>query len=257
MRTNVIIMCLSIMVLGACKNNVEKEQKSGVKASEMANDFERDTANLNNSKQWINLLDQDHQHHWRGYNATEQKLPQGWSIKDGELYSSGEGGDIGGDIVFASKAFDNFELQLEWKLSTAGNSGIFYHIVEDESYKAPYYTAPEYQIIDQVGFPQKLAAWQSIGADYGMYNPELKEDDLKKIGQWNTATIRFTENEVTYWLNGNKTLSFKPWTEDWERRKSEGKWKDYPNYGKSKTGLIGLQDHGSEIWFRNIKIKEL
>ncbi|WP_339813721.1 family 16 glycoside hydrolase, partial [Zunongwangia profunda] len=57
--------------------------------------------------------------------------------------------------------------------------------------------------------------------------------------------------------NGNKTLSFKPWTEDWERRKSEGKWKDYPNYGKSKTGLIGLQDHGSEIWFRNIKIKEL
>ncbi len=257
MRTNVIILGLCIMVLCACKNNVEKEEDNGFEASELSEDFENGTTGLNDSKEWLNLLDAGHQDQWRGYNSTEQKLPQGWSIEDAVLYSSGEGADIGGDIVFASKEFDNFELQLEWKLSKAGNSGIFYHIIEDDAYKAPYYTAPEYQIIDQVGFPQKLELWQSIGADYGMYNPEFKKEDLKKIGDWNTATIRFTENEVSYWLNGKKTLSFKPWTADWERRKSEGKWKDYPNYGQSKTGLIGLQDHGSEIWFRNIKIKEL
>ncbi|WBL26711.1 3-keto-disaccharide hydrolase [Zunongwangia sp. HGR-M22] len=257
MRISGLIMCLSIITLGACKNNNEKEQKNGVKASAITNDFESDTADLNDSKQWINLLDEEHQHHWRGYNSTEKKLPQGWSIKDGELYSSGEGADIGGDIVFASKEFDNFELQLEWKLSKGGNSGIFYHILEADAYKAPYYTAPEYQIIDQVGFPQKLEPWQSIGADYAMYNPKFEEKDLKKTGEWNTSTIRFTANEVTYWLNGKKTLSFRPWTEDWKRRKSEGKWKNYPHYGQSKTGLIGLQDHGSEIWFRNIRIKEL
>ena len=103
-----MIMCLSIMGLGAGKNNTEREQKKEVNASEIANDFKRNTADLNDSKQWISLIDKDHQHHWRGYNATEQKLPQGWSIKDGVLYCSGEGGDIGGDIVYASKAFDNF-----------------------------------------------------------------------------------------------------------------------------------------------------
>ncbi len=191
---------------------------------------------------------------WRSFNGKE--LPAGWVIEEGTLKSLGQGGDIGGDIVYGSEAFGDFELYLEWKISEAGNSGIFYHVVEGEKYSSAYYTAPEYQLIDQVGFPEKLEAWQSIGGDYGMYNPNF-EDALKKVGEWNTSRIVFTKEKVSYWLNGKKTVEFVPWSEDWNLKKNEGKWKDYPDYGKAESGLIGLQDHGSFIWFKNIKIRKL
>jgi len=90
-----------------------------------------------------------------------------------------------------------------------------------------------------------------------MYDPTYKEEDLKQVGEWNTSRIKFTDEKVTYWLNGKKTVEFVPWTDDWEKRKAEGKWKDFPDYGTARKGLIGLQDHGSFTWFRNIKIRKL
>lgn len=215
--------------------------------------------NIQNSEQqeeWIYLFDGSNADGWRGYNS-EGGLPEGWVVEGETLKSLGHGGDIGGDIVYADEEFGEFELSLEWKISEGGNSGVFYHVVEDEQYDAPYYTAPEYQIIDQKGFPEKLEPWQSIGADYGMYNPDYDEEDLKEIGEWNTSRIRFTEDQVTYWLNGEKTVEFDPWSEDWQKRKEEGKWSEFPDYGTARSGLIGLQDHGSNVWFRNIKIKKL
>lgn len=207
-------------------------------------------------EEWQYLFDGTNADGWRAYNS-EDGLPEGWVIEGETLKSLGQGGDIGGDIVYGKEEFGEFELSLEWKISEGGNSGIFYHVVEDEKYDAPYYVAPEYQIIDQKGFPDKLETWQSIGSDYGMYDPEYNEEDLKEVGEWNTSRIKFTKDKVTYWLNGKKTVEFVPWSDDWEKRKSEGKWKDFPDYGTARKGLIGLQDHGSFTWFKNIKIRKL
>jgi hypothetical protein len=80
---------------------------------------------------------------------------------------------------------------------------------------------------------------------------------LKKVGEWNSSRIVVKDSLVKHYLNGEKIIQFKRWTSDWDRRKSEGKWKDYKDYGMMKTGKIGLQDHGNKIWFRNIKIKSL
>lgn len=206
--------------------------------------------------EWQYLFDGSNAEGWRGYNSQEG-LPEGWVVEDGTLKSLGHGGDIGGDIVYRKEEFGEFELSLEWKLSKGGNSGIFYHVVEDDQFGAPYYTAPEYQIIDQKGFPEKLEPWQSIGGDYGMYDPSYSEEDLKEIGEWNTSRIVFTENKVTYWLNGKKTVEFDPWSDDWKQRKQKGKWSEFPEYGTAGTGFIGLQDHGSNVWFKNIKIRKL
>jgi hypothetical protein len=203
---------------------------------------------------WKLLFDGTAADGWRGYN--QETLPESWVVENGTLKSLGEGGDIGGDIVYGKKEFENFELVLDWKIEEGGNSGIFYHVVEDEKYDAPYYTAPEFQLIDQTGFPEELEPWQSLGGDYGMYDPDF-EGAIKPAGEWNTARIVFTSNQVEYYLNGKKTLSFDPWSEDWKKRKEEGKWKDFPDYGEARSGLIGLQDHGSFIWFKNIKIREL
>jgi hypothetical protein len=204
---------------------------------------------------WIMLFDGTDASAWRSFNG--DSLPDGWIIEEGTLKSLGKGGDIGGDIVYGAREFGDFELALEWKISEGGNSGIFYHVKEGEEYPAPYYNAPEYQIVDDLNFPEPLEEWQKLGADYAMYTADPAKKIVKPAGEWNTSRIIFTENRAEYWLNGEMVLSFDPWSEEWTELKETGKWMEYPDYGKYKTGLIGLQDHGSEIWFKNIRIKEL
>ena len=238
------LLCLMATGLIACK---EKAQESPV-VEEMEV--------VSTDTEWISLFDGVTAEGWRGFNA-EGGLPDGWKVEDSTLMSLGKGGDIGGDIVYEADTFGQFELTLDWKLSAQGNSGIFYHVIEGPGIESPYFAAPEYQIIDQKNFPEKLATWQSIGADYGMYDPTYNEADLKPIGEWNTSTIMFTNEKVVYTLNGKETLSFVPWSDDWKQRKSAGKWKDFPLYGSAQSGMIGLQDHGSPIWFKNIKIRKV
>lgn len=235
----------------SCKNNEKKETSETMSEDATAR-------NVQGNEDWKFLFNGEDADGWRGYNAEEgSDLPEGWVVEDGTLKSLGKGGDIGGDIIYADEKFRDFELSLEWKLSPEGNSGIFYHVIEDKKYEAPYFTGPEYQIIDNENFPEKLEPWQKIGADYGMYVPDYAKLNLKDVTEWNSSKIRVYDGKVTYWLNGQKTVEFEPGSEDWQKRKEEGKWKDYPDYGKADTGYIGLQDHGSEIWFRNIKIKSL
>jgi hypothetical protein len=90
-----------------------------------------------------------------------------------------------------------------------------------------------------------------------MYPADDSQKQLNPAGEWNSTRIIFTPEKVEYWLNEKKLVSFVPWSDDWYKRKNSGKWKDHPDYGKFKSGYIGLQDHSSPIWFRNIKIKKL
>jgi len=204
--------------------------------------------------EWIWLFDGKSTDGWRGYNS--EGLPDGWILEEGTLKSLGKGGDIGGDIVYSGMEFEDFELYMEWKVSTAGNSGIFYHVLEGEKYRAPYENAPEYQLLDDLGYPDPLEDWQKLGSDYAMYSAPA-DKPIKPAGEWNTSRIIFTKEKVSYFLNGVKVVEFVPWSDDWYERRNNGKWADVEDYGKAKAGLIGLQDHGSFIWFKNIKIKEL
>ncbi len=214
---------------------------------------EEQTVQLDRNGDWLYLFN-GNTDGWRSFNG--ETLPEGWVVEDNILKALGTGGDIGGDIVFAGREFENFDLQWEWKIVEGGNSGLFYHVVEGDQYDAPYQNAPEYQLIDDIGYPAKLEPWQSVGADYAMYDPN-PDKFVKASGKWNLSRIRFTPEKVEYWLNAVKTLEFVPWSDDWNQRKMAGKWKDYPDYGKAKSGFIGLQDHGGMTWFRNIKIKPL
>ena len=112
-------------------------------------------------------------------------------------------------------------------------------------------------MLDDIGFPKKVAGWQQLGADYAMYPADPEKKKVKKAGEWNSSKIIFQKMNVEYWLNGEKVVQFVPWSKDWYARKNAGKWVNMPDYGMAKKGLIGLQDHGSFIWFRNIKIRKL
>ncbi|MCO4821506.1 MAG: DUF1080 domain-containing protein [Flavobacteriaceae bacterium] len=238
MKQLVLLLCLSLLIT-TCKNE-------------------------SNSKddEWIHLFDGTSTEGWRAYNG--ESLPEQWVIKDGaltfdtekKLESEKEGGQ---NIIYAKEEFDNFELYLEWKLPEGGNSGVFYHL--KEGYNSLEEIAPEYQLLDDLGWEAinnaTLQEWQKTAADYAMHVPDKNLKITKPAGEWNTTRIIFTEALVEHWLNGKKVLSFVPWSDDWESRKNKGKWKDYPHYGTSKTGFIGLQDHDSPLWFKNIKIKKL
>lgn len=247
-----LIVFLLFFGFTACNSPSGESAGDTTEASEPAGEAMEETGE---SDDWIVLFDGEDASGWRSFNG--DSLPAGWVVEEGTLKSLGHGGDIGGDIVYGEREFDNFELALDWKISEGGNSGIFYHVKEGEQYAAPYYNAPEYQIIDDIGFPEPLEEWQQLGADYAMYTADPEKKIVKPAGEWNTSRIVFTEDNAEYWLNGEMVLSFDPWSEEWEKLKTEGKWKDFPEYGSNKSGLIGLQDHGSEIWFKNIRIKEL
>lgn len=204
---------------------------------------------------WILLFDGKTGNGWRGFN--KKSFPAGWVIEAGTMKALGTAkGDTGGDIIYKKDAFENFELVWDWKIAKGGNSGVFYHVVEDAKYAAPYHTGPEYQLIDDINFPDKLENWQTTGADYAMYEPPAGKK-LKPAGEWNQSRILFTKEKAEYWLNGELTASFVPWSEDWTKRRNSGKWDAFPDYGKARTGFIALQDHGSAVWFKNIKIRKL
>jgi uncharacterized protein YnzC (UPF0291/DUF896 family) len=188
-----------------------------------------------------------------GWKAFQGKEVTGWKVIDGVLNNSGVGSDHGGDIV-TRKKYQNFELYVEWKVAAQSNSGIFYHVNEKLG-KAIYETGPEYQLIDDKGWPEKLADWQYSGANYAMNAPQNAQ--VKPLNEWNKTRIIVEGAHVQHYLNDVKVVDYNLWDDDWKARKEKGKWKDFPYYGMARKGQIGLQDHGGLAQFRNMKIREI
>ena len=186
-----------------------------------------------------------------GWRTFQGKEISGWKVVDGVLNNSGVGSDHGGDIITKVK-FQNFELSLEWKIAPKSNSGFFYHVNEKIG-TAIYESGPEYQLIDDKGWSDKLRDDQYSGANYGMHAP--KNAVVKDLNEWNQARIIVDGTHVQHYLNGVKVVDYQLWDNDWKLLKENGKWKDYPYYGMARKGQIGLQDHGGLAQFRNIKIK--
>lgn len=184
--------------------------------------------------------------HWRGFK--KDHLHDGWQVKDGALVRVGGGGDI-----VTRRPYDDFDLYLDWKVEHAGNSGIFFNGSEDGY--AIYETAPEMQILDNVGHGDGATALNSAGANYALHAPP--GDCSRPAGQWNRARIRVHGDHVQYWLNGVKTADYVLNSPDWNKRVAGSKFVHMPRYGTLSSGLIGLQDHGDEVSFRNIRILEL
>lgn len=207
--------------------------------------------------EWISLFDGTTLQGWKRFNADE--IGKMWKVEDGAIACYSEGGgeasEDGGALITVEH-FDNFEFSLEWKISPGGNSGIMYHIVEGDKYRYAYETGPEYQLLDDSGWDGDLKADQITGANYDMYDAPASKT-LHPPGEWNTSRIVYDHGHVEHWLNGEKILEFEEGSEDWQERLAAGKWKEYPDWCKAKSGSIGLQDHGSPIWFRNIKVRRL
>ncbi len=184
---------------------------------------------------------------WRGYRRDD--VPGGWSVQDGVLAFTPGGGD--GDLMTASQYAD-FELSLEWKVAEGGNSGIFYRATEAE--RAPYWTGPEFQILDNERHADGANPETSAGSNYALHGPV--EDVTRPVGEWNQARIIVRGAEVEHWMNGVRLLTYELWSDEWRETVMRTKFSEWPGYGMAPRGHIGLQDHGDPVWYRNIKIRE-
>jgi hypothetical protein len=184
---------------------------------------------------------------WRGFK--QDKLPEGWKMSDKGVLTHTKGG---GDVV-TDNQYQDFILELDWKISKGGNSGIFFHVSEKHDYV--WLGGPEMQVLDNEAHANGMTPETSAGSNYALHAPS--KDVTKPIGEWNHVKLVVDGPHVEHWMNGTKLLEYELWSDDWNARVQASKFKDMPPYGLGKTGHIALQDHGDIVSFRNIKITTL
>lgn len=196
---------------------------------------------------WRVLFDGASMNAWRGYKT--DTVPAGWHIADGTLAKETPVGDL-----VSKEEFGDFELELEWKIGEAGNSGILYRGTEE--YDHIYWSAPEYQLLDDIKGADNKTRLTCAGAAYALYPSPAGH--LKPVGEWNTTRIVARGPHIEHWLNGAKLLEYELWSPDWEAKVKSSKFAPYANFGRAKQGHIALQgDHTGTLAFRNIRIRAL
>ncbi len=215
------------------------------------------------AQDWILLFDGSTSTGWRGYNKTN--FPASWVVEEGTLRCRGEasrgeaGKADGGDIVYSNRLFSNFDLRLEWKIAEGGNSGIFYLGREVAGWPL-YKSAPEMQILDNEKNPDSFRGKDGNRKAGSLYDIiPAKPQNVRPAGEWNSVEIICLNGKVIHRQNGVQILEYELGTPEWKilvsRSKFPGLNPDWENV--AKEGLIGLQDHGEDVWFRNVKIRPL
>ena len=182
----------------------------------------------------------------RGWN--EPGLPAGWHVEGGVVSKDGKVDDL-----VTTDTFGNFELELEWKIGKAGNSGIFYRGTRE--YDHIYWSAPEYQLLDDENTEDGKSRLTAAGSDYALYGAPAGV--VLPFDHWNKSRLLVKGNHVEHWLNGKKVVEYDLKSADWKSRVAAGKFASYPNYGLAAAGLIGIQgDHPGALAIRGIRVRE-
>ncbi|OAV71219.1 hypothetical protein Barb4_00800 [Bacteroidales bacterium Barb4] len=278
MKKSVLFLCaVAVMCFFTACNGGNKTQESAVETEEVSSYTLLDLPTIEldgfqaDAEGWISIFDGTSFNGWRGYNRED--MPAAWTIEDNSIKIQGSGnGEAGakdgGDIIFAHK-FKNFELEMEWKVGKGSNSGIFY-LAQEVDGEPIYISAPECQVLDNENHPDA-----KLGVDGNRKSSSLYDmipadpQNSKPFGEWNKVKIVCFKGTVIHYQNDEQVLEYHLWTKAWENLLMESKFKqgskDFPVAyellsncgGPNKEGFIGLQDHGDDVWFRNIKVKVL
>ena len=189
----------------------------------------------------------------------KEEVGSSWQVQDGAITLTtatnpdGTWKVLDGGNITTEKEYENFEFQLEWKIQNCGNSGIIY--LAQKGYDEPWMTGPEMQVLDNICHPDAAIIKHRAADLYDLISCEYEV--VLPAGSWNKVRLIKKGDHVEHWLNGRKVVSFQMGTPEWDEMLAKSKWKDYPDFGKFRKGHICLQDHSDQVWYRNIKIKEL
>jgi len=263
MKKRIFVMAIAIVALSlstAC-GKAEKKEAPAAEAEkvEVKEAAPNTLTEAEKADGWVLLFDGTTSTGWRGYK--KDHFPEAWKIEDGTIHmlgsGRGEAGDAdGGDIIY-DKEFQNFTLSLEWKISEGGNSGIFY--LGQEELDVIWKTAPEMQVLDNDKHPDAKLGKDGNRMAGSLYDLiPAKPQNAKPVGEWNQVEITVYKGTVVHKQNGVNVVEYHLWTPEWNELVAGSK---FPGLNEkwaevAAKGYIGLQDHGDDVWFRNIKIKE-
>lgn len=218
----------------------------GISGTVMASS-DNERAGVSAAGEWQTLFDGKLPDAFRGWRS--DGMPKGWHVVAGTLSKEGSVDDL-----VTRKEFGNFELELEWKIGKAGNSGLFYRGTRE--YDKIYWSAPEYQLLDDANAPDGRDPLTAAASAYGLY--AAPAGVVKSYGEWNKTRIVVKGNRVEHWLNGKRVVDYDLSSPEWKAKVAASKFSKYPNYGLAKAGLIGIQgDHPGSLALRHIRIREL
>ena len=247
MKRLVLIICLCSLF--AC-NQTEKKSQEKVETQNTVSSKETP-----NKEGWTILFDGSSLDNWRGY-LSENIYPE-WTIQDDVMVFTP--GEVGGKNIITKEKYTNFILSLEWKISEAGNSGIFWGVHEDEKFPEAYMTGLEIQVLDNEKHPDSFVGngIHKAGSLYDLIG--YPAEDIYPAGEWNLCVLEVnqTANLARVTMNEKTTISFPLHGVEWDKMVENSKFKDWEGFGKYRSGHIGLQDHSDQVSYKNIKIKKL
>lgn len=241
------IALVSIALATACANTENK-----------TSDPMPDETTTTKDTSWHVLFDGKTMKGWHRYGGTT--FDSAWVIDNGALRLSTDlkkkNGVKGDWDIITDGEYDNFELELDWKISKDGNSGIFIYNHEDKAkFEHTYETALEMQVIDNDGHPDGKIKKHRAGDLYDLIACSV--ETVKPVGEWNHVVIRALNGNISFTLNGTEVVKTTLWNDEWKTMVANSKFKSIPAFGTFKKGHIGLQDHGNDVWYRNIRVRKL
>ena len=206
---------------------------------------------------WVLLFDGTTKNGWHVYNNKTDGAA--WKVVDGTLHldprEKKDWQTVGGGDIVTDNEFDNYHLKLDWKLDTAGNSGVIFYVKEDAKYEHTWHTGPEMQVLDNQRHGDAKINKHRAADLYDLISSS--PETVKPAGEWNTVDIISKDGNLEFRLNGTKVLNTTLWDENWKKMVAASKFNKQPDFGTYKLGRIALQDHGDPVWYRNIKIRKL
>jgi hypothetical protein len=207
---------------------------------------------------WINLTDGKTFNNWHIYNHPGEAISSKWIVKDGAFVFDPNGSsDWKVNDLVTDKDFEDFEMELEWKIEKGGNSGIFYGVKEDKKLNKPYMSGPEIQVLDDENHPDAKEGKNGNRKAGSLYDMISSASKAKPYDTWNSVKIMKKDNVITIWQNGKLAVTYPTLGPDWDALMEDSKFKGWKEFGKYTAGKIGLQDHGNVVSFRKIRVREI
>ncbi|HEX5151763.1 MAG TPA: DUF1080 domain-containing protein [Parafilimonas sp.] len=239
------VIVLAAIVFAACNSSSTNSSSSDTTATT--------DAMGSTEASWTPLFDGSTLTGWHSFGA--DSVSGGWGIDSGAIHLDASAKTGRGDLV-SNDSYDNFDLKYDWKISKAGNSGVLFYVQDDKAkYEDTYKTGPEMQVLDDERHDDRKKPSHRAGSLYDMI--QATPGAVKPAEEWNTAEIVSNNGKLDFYLNGQHVVNTTIFDSAWNKMVAGSKFKEWPAFGTFQSGHIALQDHGNDVWYKNIEIKKL